>query len=183
MPKDHSEEARAQAQRRVREQFERQAARLEREQQETRRRDDLAREQALKRSDEARRAIEESRREALERHDRLWEEERRKLSPAPAPSFGFGGPPRRPNPRACKEIEDRYARAREDIARRYDERLQAMAERQQQERKEELFREQAASFERRVEKTLARSEPSSERKSLAREFGQRSRDKGPDIAG
>lgn len=200
MHRNEQDKARADAQRRVREIFERQAARLERQQEETRRRDDLARTQALRRSEEVRQAIEENRRAVLERHDRLWEEERRKLSPAAGPSFGFGGPPRRPDPRMCKETEERYAQVREEIVRQFDERLKTHAEQQQRMRedfaraaqarhdrekaqKEALFREQAASFERRVEKEQARPDALGEAKSLTREFGRHSADKGPDIAG
>jgi hypothetical protein len=200
MQKSGLDALRADAQRRVREIFERQAARLERRQEETRRHDELAQGRALKTLEESRRAIEESRREALERHDRLWEEERKKLSPAAGPSFGFGGPPRRPDPKMCKEIEERFMQARREIERQHEERLNARREQaermreefarasearrdQQAKQKEELFREQAASFERRVDKELDRSDSSGGEKSLTREFGRHSPDKGPDIAG
>lgn len=203
MPGNYPENPRAAAQRRVRDSFERQATRLDRFHEEARKRDALAQSRSLERAAQTVRELEERKREALERHDRLWEEERRKFAPAAAPAFGFGGPGRRPDPRAHKLAAERFAGQREEIERLHDERLNACREqaermrdqfsaasqareKQQSRERERLFREQADSFERRTLSEQARSgsqgEEKSADKSLTREFGQRSRDSGPDIA-
>lgn len=182
---------------RVRQEFAREAARLEQRQEDTRKRDAREQSRALERAADTRKTLEDARRRELERHDRLWEQQKARMSPAavPAPSFGPGGPPRRPGPGQFTALAEAHLQRREDLSRQYDERIErcreneerlradfALAvesrERQQVAEKEELFREQARFFERRVEqehdaqrqRDQAGREQTGEAQSLQRSF-------------
>lgn len=185
---------------RVRQKFAREAQRLEQQQEETRKRDAREQSRALERAAETRKTLEDARRRELERHDRLWEQQKARMSPAalPAPSFGPGGPPRRPGPGQFTALAEAHLQRREDLARQYDERIERCRQNEERLRaefaratearelrqaaeKEDLFREQARSFERRVEKEQdaqrqrdqAGREQTGEAQSLRRSFTDR----------
>jgi hypothetical protein len=130
MPFDQNTHSPDVAERRVRERFARQSADLVKWQQGERQKDLRTQKQELDRLTGRENALREQRRQALERLDRFWQQERDKLglSPAsaPAPSFGPGGAPQRDLQEEYRRKREHYELRREQLKERFDERLAGM---------------------------------------------------------
>ena len=189
MPGDHDARVREAVERRVRERFAHQSADLVKWQQAERQKDLRAQKQALDRLTEKEDALREQRRQALERLERFWQQERDKLghAPASAPSFGLMGAPVRNLQNEYNRLREHYAQRREQLKERFDDRLAGL----QRERvdmhhtfqtanqaRDRIYLDtridqadrQNKAFERVVRHEIERGD-----KTLGREFGRRSR--------
>jgi hypothetical protein len=196
LQENHDATVREAAERRVRERFSRQSAELVKWQQDERQKDLRAQKQALDRLTEKEDALREQRRQALERLDRFWQQERDKLghAPARAPSFfGLGGASPRDLHDEYNKIREHYELRRDQLRSRFEDRLAGMQreradmhhsfqtanqarDRMYLDARIDLADRQNKAFDRLVRQETERGD-----KPLGREFARRSRDPGRDI--
>jgi hypothetical protein len=184
------------AERRVRERFARQSTALVKWQQAEGREAVRDQKRELDSLAEKETALKEHRRQALERLDRDWQQDRDKLGnkPAQAPSFDLGGAvPARNLLDEYNGIREHYERRREQLREGFDERLDEVRRERVEKHHEfetanqvrdriyldariDLADRQNKGFERCVREEIERGE-----KSLSREFKERSRAPGREL--
>src|SRR6202166_5317533 len=125
MPREPSRNLRQEAERRVEQRFAKQSEALFASQKEQRERDVRAQQQAVERVAQEQARIGEQKREALDQHERKWDQMRDRIAykPAPAPS-PFGWTPPRDLDREHREMRRQWLDQRETIAHASHERLE-----------------------------------------------------------
>ena len=126
MPREPGRDLRQEAERKVEQRFAQQSEALFASQKEQRERDLRAQQQAVERVAQEQARIAEQKREALDQHERKWDQMRDRIAykPAPAPS-PFGWTPPRDLDREYREYRRQWLDQRETIEQAYNERIEA----------------------------------------------------------
>ncbi|MBI1181525.1 MAG: hypothetical protein GC201_13295 [Alphaproteobacteria bacterium] len=190
MPREPYLDLRQEAERRVEQRFAQQCEALFAQHREQRERDQRAQAQAVERVAKEQARLAEQKRQSLEAHELKWDEMRNRIAykPAPAPSFGFG--PTRDIEREYREMRRQWIDVRDTIEQGFNERIEKCQSAQddlrfafdaaneiQAQRDRESYERLTESQDRTRESAITREESRIEQ-SVAREFGERSRNAG-----
>jgi hypothetical protein len=193
MPREPGRDLRQEAERKVEQRFAEQREALFASQKEQRERDLRAQRQAVERVAQEQARIAEQKREALDRHERKWDQMRDRIAykPAPAPS-PFGWTPPRDLDREYREFRRQWLDQRETIEQAYNERIEACQTAQddlrfafdaaneiQAQNNRESY-DALIQTQDRTRDTAIQREESRQENSVTREFQHHSRDAGPE---
>jgi len=190
MPREPHVDLRQEAERKVEQRFAQQREALFAQHREQRERDSRAQEQAIARVRQAQERLAEQKREALEGHERKWDEMRDRIAykPAPAPFMGFSPP--RDIEREYREMRRQWLDVKETIEQGFNERIEkcqtaqddlrfafdAANEIRAQHDREEY--ERLTETQERTRDSAVQREETKLEQSVAQEFEERSRDTG-----
>lgn len=194
MPREPHGDLRQEAEQRVEQRFTQQREALFTQHREQRERDQRAQEQAIERVAQEQARLGEQKRQALEGHERKWDDMRDRVAYKPAPAPAFGWTPQRNIEREYREMRRQWQDVRETIEQGFNERIEkcqsakddlrfafdAANEIQAQKDRESyeaLMQTQDRTRWNAIEREQARLE-----QSVSREFEQRSRDMGAERA-
>jgi hypothetical protein len=193
MPREPGRDLRQEAERKVEQRFAQQREALFASQKEQRERDLRAQQQAVERVAQEQARINDQKREALDRHERKWDQMRDRIAykPAPAPS-PFGWTPPRDLDREYREFRRQWLDQRETIEQAYNERIEACQTAQddlrfafdaaneiQAQNNRESY-DALIQTQDRTRDTAIQREESRQEQSVTREFQHHSRDAGPE---
>jgi hypothetical protein len=193
MPREPGRDLRQEAERKVEQRFAQQREALFASQKEQRERDLHAQQQAVERVAQEQARIAEQKREALDRHERKWDQMRDRIAykPEPAPS-PFGWTPPRDLDREYREYRRQWLDQRETIEQGYNERIEACQTAQddlrfafdaaneiQAQNNRESY-DALIQTQDRTRDTAIQREESRREQSVTREFQHHSRDAGPE---
>ena len=192
MPREPDRNLRQEAERRVEQRFAQQREALFASHKEQHERDQRAQQQAIGRVAQEQARLAEQKRQTLEAHERKWDQMRDRVAykPEPAPSFGLSA--QRDIEREYREMRRQWLDQRETIEQAYNERIEACQiaqddlrfafdaanDIQAQQNREEY--ERLTETQDRTRGSAIEREESRQERSVAREFGQHSRDAGPE---
>jgi hypothetical protein len=192
MPRDHDRNQRLEAERRVEQRFAQQREALFASHKEQRERDLHAQQQAIGRVAQEQARIAEQKRQALESHERKWDQMRDRVAYKPEPAPFFGMTPPRDIEREYREMRRQWLDQRETIEHGFNERIEKCQIAQddlrfafdaandiQAQRNREEYERLTETQDRTRWSAIKREETRIER-SVAQEFEQRSRDAGPE---
>lgn len=192
MPRDLHHDLRHQAEQNVERRFDQQREALFAQHREQRERDRHAQEQAINRIAQEQTRLAEQKRQALEAHERKWDEMRDRIAYKPEPAPQFGWTPRRNIEREYREMRQQWQDIRETIEQGFNERIEKcqtakddlrfafdaandIQAQKDRESYEQLMHKQEAERWNAIQREEARLE-----QSVSREFEQRSREIGPE---
>ena len=124
MPRDFHHDLRQQAEERVEQRFTQQREALFAQHREQRERDRRAQEQAIGRVAQEQDRLAEHKRQALEAHERKWDEMRDRIAYKPEPAPNFGWTPQRNIEREYREMRRQWQDIRETIEQGFNERIE-----------------------------------------------------------